>query len=104
MGDTRYEGTTRHKFPSDHPDLLIRSQSILSSILLEDMYEVVLTFFLYLKLVNSKRSSNILVSWVTSASTAQAFSQDVFNRTVRTSQILHSIWFNCSTSLLRMND
>lgn len=55
VGDSRYEGTTRHKFPSDHPDLLIRSQSIWSSILLEYIYEVVLTFFLYLKLVNSKR-------------------------------------------------
>jgi hypothetical protein len=55
VGDTRYEGTTRHKIPSDHPDLLIRSQSIWSSILLEYIYEVVLTFFLYLKLVNSKR-------------------------------------------------
>jgi hypothetical protein len=55
VGDTRYEGITRHKIPSDHPDLLIRSQSIWSSILLEYIYEVVLTFFLYLKLVNSKR-------------------------------------------------
>jgi hypothetical protein len=55
VGDSKYEGTTRHKFPSDHPDLLIRSQSIWSSILLEYMYVVVLTFFLYLKLVNSKR-------------------------------------------------